>query len=99
MNILDDTEVINRVQNILVDAAGNPTLATAFQNKFRHNGAGTIVTSLNEFWRRELTSVDADTTSERACLVDDATPAAWLRHFTEHVVPTVRRFGLPHGNQ
>lgn len=98
MNILDDSEVIQRVQTILVDAVGDPSLATAFGTKFQHQGGAPIVTSLNQFWKRELATVDADTTSERACLVDDATPAAWLRHFTEHVVPTVRRFRLPHGN-
>lgn len=98
MKTLDDDTVLERVQSILVDAVGDPSLANAFGSKFTKEDDDNIVGALNQFWKRELATVDADTTSERACLVDDATPAAWLRHFTEHVVPTVRRFKLPHGN-
>lgn len=94
---MNDEQVIRNVHSILQDATGDNTLATAFQAKFQHSGQAPIVPTLNEFWKRELATVDADTITERSCLVDDATPAAWLRQFTEHVVPTVRRFRLPHG--
>lgn len=97
MTILNDSAVVERVGAILVDATKDPQSATKFKSSFTP-ATGNIVQDLNEYWRKQLMTVKADTTSERTCLVGDATPEVWLGLFTKHIVPTVSRFGLPNGD-
>lgn len=97
MKTLDNQAVVSRVGELLVDATKNPMSVKNFNDTFAATG-GNIVHDLNNYWRRQLMSVQADTTTERTCLVDDASPEDWLCHFSEHIIPTIRRFGLPDGN-
>lgn len=49
----------------------------------------------NRFWRSELGRLSVNTISERECLIDEIDPRDWLRHFRNHVLPTIVRFKLP----
>lgn len=49
----------------------------------------------NRYWRRQLGALRVNTISERECLLDTLDPEDWMRHFSNHVMPTVHRYELP----
>jgi hypothetical protein len=61
---------------------------------FSQNDADQVV-SLNKYFRGELAKAPVSTIDERGCLRDDLAPAAWLKYFQSHVLPTLNRFNLP----
>lgn len=82
----------NEVRKLI--AENDPTLAERFSG-VAPVGADDQVSRHNRFWRSELGRLPVNTISERECLIDDIDPRDWLRHFRNHVLPTIVRFKLP----
>ena len=50
---------------------------------------------LNNFWRMQLISIEADTQKERFMLLDTGEIGDWIRCFQEGVLPTLVQHRLP----
>lgn len=75
----------------------SPPCAETFRDRFKCSTTDPKAEQieLNRFWRVELGRVDADTLSERECLIDGLESKAWLGYFRTQVTPTIIRFELP----
>lgn len=88
-NFLD---LFNEVHKLI--AENDPVLAERFSD-VAPRGIEDQVFLQNRFWRSELGRLSVNTISERECLIDEIDPRDWLRHFRNHVLPTIVRFKLP----
>ncbi len=75
-------------------AENDPVLAERFSDLAPRGGDDQVFRQ-NRFWRSELGRLSVNTISERECLIDEIDPRDWLRHFRNHVLPTIVRFKLP----
>jgi hypothetical protein len=91
---MSEPSLIDKVADLL----GNSSTARkdAFKRSIKAPKAGDDeVKVLNNYFRVELSKVEASTTDERGCLIDNIPPAKWLQYFEVHVLPTLVRFDLP----
>lgn len=89
------TELKNRIVDELkkVDAE----CATRFSESFTFaEGSGlNEITQINRYWRRELSKVNVSTANERSYLQDNVDKEVYVKHFIDHVHPTLKKYGLP----
>lgn len=91
---MSDNSLIDTVADLLGNS--NAARKDAFKRSFKAPKAGgDEVKSLNDYFRVELSKVEASTIDERGCLIDGIPPAKWLQYFKDHVLPTLVRFDLP----
>lgn len=91
---MSEPSLIDKVADLLGNS--NAARKDAFKRSFKAPKAGgDEVKSLNDYFRVELSKVEASTIDERGCLIDDIPPAKWLQYFEVHVLPTLVRFELP----
>lgn len=91
---MSERSLVDKVADLL----GNSSAArkSAFVRSFSAPKAGgDEVKSLNDYFRVELSKVEASTIDERGCLLDGIAPSKWLQYFEAHVLPTLVRFELP----
>lgn len=91
---MSEPSLIDKVADLLGNSSTDRK--DAFKRSFKAPKAGSDeVKSLNDYFRVELSKVEASTIDERGCLIDNIPPAKWLHYFQLHVLPTLVRFGLP----
>lgn len=86
------THLSQEVEDLLSE--NKQALGDVFRATFR-NSHGDEMVSLNKYFRIELSKAPVPTLDERECLIDDLSPAQWLKYFQGHVLPTLVRFNLP----
>lgn len=91
---MSESTLVDKVADLLGNR--NAARKDAFKRSFKAPSAGgDEVKSLNDYFRVELSKVEASTIDERGCLIDNTPPAKWLHYFEVHVLPTLVRFDLP----
>lgn len=95
-----DIDLVKEVREVLVASGLMPlVLANYDNNKYIVEAANKPSSVqrflLNRFWNYQLVSCEANSIDERYCLIPNGTADAWLKLFTEKVLPFAITHQLP----
>lgn len=68
---------------------------TIFLNSIFVGTTNNELVLINRFWRRQFSSIEADTSGVRTWLCDTDEPIAWLEMFERVIIPEIIKHRLP----